>query len=154
MGIFLFDGGPRISSIDSHYLKYKTVACEETMLAEVNALVLIKRYSGRMFPDYLEYYISDIKEHCMILKFINGHSQGSPLVLKFINGHSRESPADILEVLAMMVIILLTKKGIKLIRLVDSFLIMMMVIDNILSKFNILFTHTAVRSFWDYFCCV
>lgn len=71
-GILQYTCGPKIKSLDSHYLKYKTVSFNEKELEPtLDVLVLVKKESGRMFPDKGEYYIAAINDDCLTLRFVN-----------------------------------------------------------------------------------
>lgn len=73
-GILQYTCGPKIESLDSHYLKYKTVAFNAIALEPtVNVMVLVKKKSGRIFDDKAEYYITEMNDHYLMLKFVNSY---------------------------------------------------------------------------------
>lgn len=78
VGIIQYPYGPKIKSIDSRYLKYKTVSFEDETIPEINTMVLVKRDTGRMFPDRLEYYISALSTYNFTLKFVKGYFLDQP----------------------------------------------------------------------------
>lgn len=83
-GILRYDFGPRINSVDSKYIKYKTVPDyddHEDVQPEINMLVLIKKYvEGGRYPFILEYVVNTLSAGNMTLKYLDGCTEkGNPV---------------------------------------------------------------------------
>jgi hypothetical protein len=78
VGIIQYSYGPKIKSIDSRYLKYKTVSFEDETIPEINTMVFLMRNTGRIFADRLEYYISALSANSFTLKFVEGYFLDQP----------------------------------------------------------------------------
>lgn len=73
-GLLLFNGGPEIKSVDSHYLKYKTIPINSTIDPEIDLLVTVTRTDDG-FPcrprTVYEYVITELFSNIMILSSIS-----------------------------------------------------------------------------------
>lgn len=75
-GILQYDNGPHITSVNSRYLKYKTVPTTQVNgEPELNMMVKIKIYENGYQDSIREYAITKLEPHHTVLEYVGGNNR-------------------------------------------------------------------------------